>query len=234
MNDVKHILSFVRQGDFAHPGEIEAIQLAMEPIEKNSSQQLLDVGCGLGGTASYVQKNGWGKVTGIDIDSDLIEYAKKHYPDISFIDGDILSASHLLNKKFKVIYCFSSFFCFTSQQTALYQLSQIAVKDAELILFDYSRNGHESIGSPFSWSKTASRFDPIYLPELKSQLSTAGWDFKKSLDISIHFEKWYDHLLVRFMENKDTIVEKYDEVIFGRISSQVHQDCSKLFTNTST
>lgn len=34
MNKSKQLLSYLRQGDFAHPGEIEAIELAIHSIVK--------------------------------------------------------------------------------------------------------------------------------------------------------------------------------------------------------
>jgi hypothetical protein len=34
MNNTKQILALLRAGDFAHPGEIEAIDLALSPITK--------------------------------------------------------------------------------------------------------------------------------------------------------------------------------------------------------
>lgn len=124
MNDSKQLLSYARRGDFAHPGEIKAIQLAMSPIAKNPSQRLLDVGCGLGGTAHYLQQHGWGEVVDVDI-------------------------------------------------------------DGELMIFDYSRPSVSSLESPFPWSTTASRFNPIYLPEIKDQLLSSNWCFKTSLDVSM-------------------------------------------------
>lgn len=56
MEYTKQILAMLREGDFAHPSEIEAIEVSLSPIAKNSENRLLDVGCGLGGTAHYVQK----------------------------------------------------------------------------------------------------------------------------------------------------------------------------------
>ncbi|WP_115712661.1 class I SAM-dependent methyltransferase [Legionella sainthelensi] len=151
------------------------------PIAKNSEAPLLDVGCGLGGTAHYVKKKGWGIVTGVDIDRNLIERAKTHYPDVQFVCEDILSSTKLANKSFQCIYSFCAFFCFESQEIALKKLSQLSDSHGRLVLFDYSRPDVTSIKSPFPWSKTASRFNPIYLPELKKQLSAAGWTFKETL-----------------------------------------------------
>ncbi|KTD27051.1 MULTISPECIES: class I SAM-dependent methyltransferase [Legionella] len=214
MSLTKQLLSFARNGDFAHPGEVEAIQLAMTSIEKNKSQRILDVGCGLGGTAHYLQQRGWGQITGIDLDSELIQYAQQNYPEISFIDGNILQAEFLLSQTFNVIYCFSSFFCFTSQQEALYQFSRLAERGCTLVIFDYSRPNKSPIDSPFSWSKTASQFNPIYLPELKEQLAGTGWKFKTSLDVTTQFEHWYIQLLHHFDVKRDALVERFGGALF--------------------
>ena len=63
----KQMLAMMRKGDYAHAGEEEAIDLVMNKIPKDNTRLILDVGCGLGGTAKYIQDHGWGKVTGIDI-----------------------------------------------------------------------------------------------------------------------------------------------------------------------
>jgi hypothetical protein len=48
----KQVLSLVRDGDFAHAGEREAIELAMGSVPKDAGQHVLDAGCGRGGTAA--------------------------------------------------------------------------------------------------------------------------------------------------------------------------------------
>lgn len=217
MNHSKQLLSYVRQGDFAHPGEVEAIELVMKPIAKNKMNRLLDVGCGLGGTAHYLQQQGWGKVTGIDIDSELIIQATERYSDIAFINSDILQEDAFLNQTFHVIYCFSSFFCFDSQQTALSQMFKVAEDACDLVIFDYSRLNEQSIDSPFPWSKTASKFNPIYLPEIKEQLQASGWHFKNSTDISHQFDHWYAHLVKQFEIKQEAIISRFGEIMFSRM-----------------
>ncbi|MCP4315878.1 MAG: class I SAM-dependent methyltransferase [Hyphomicrobiales bacterium] len=56
----KQLLALVRQGNYAHAGEEEAIELAMADLPKDAGQELLDAGCGRGGTAAYLQAHGWG------------------------------------------------------------------------------------------------------------------------------------------------------------------------------
>lgn len=211
MEYTKQILATLREGDFAHPGEIEAIELTMSPIIKDKKALLLDVGCGLGGTAHYVQQKGWGIVTGVDIDKNLIDHAKTNYSDVQFICEDILSSTKLAQKSFQCIYSFSAFFCFDSQEIALKKLSQLSDSHGRLVLFDYSRPDVTPIQSPFPWSKTASRFNPIYLPELKKQLSATGWTFKESIDLSEHFIRWYTILLDSFEQKREQVKQKFGQ-----------------------
>jgi hypothetical protein len=54
----KQILALVRDGDFAHAGEEEAIERAMRAVPKDRNRLILDAGCGRGGTAAYLQHHG--------------------------------------------------------------------------------------------------------------------------------------------------------------------------------
>jgi hypothetical protein len=55
------LLALIRERDYAHAGEEEAIEITLRNHPKRADRLLLDVGCGLGGTANYVQNHGWAK-----------------------------------------------------------------------------------------------------------------------------------------------------------------------------
>src|SRR3990167_7710451 len=80
----KNYMSYIRGGDYTHPGEEQAILETLSPFPKDKNRLILDVACGLGGTANFIQKNGWGKVVGFDIEPASIEYAKQNYPGVVF------------------------------------------------------------------------------------------------------------------------------------------------------
>lgn len=219
----KEILSYVRKGDFAHPGEIDAIEMVLKPISKNKNQLVLDVGSGLGGTAHYVQTHGWGKVTGLDLDDELIQYATLNYPDTDFTCSDILHAHEHISKKFDLIYSFSAFFCFKSQLQALKQMASFAKPQTNLVIFDYSRFSQGAYQSPFPWSSTASQFNPIYLPEFEQWLLDAGWHLRKTVDICADFEKWYTQLLQLFEVKREEILSRFDVDVFNKMGIGYHQ-----------
>src|SRR5262245_53766859 len=108
----KELLSLIRDGDYAHAGEEEAIELAMRRYPKRASRLILDVGCGRGGTAQYVHDHGWGRVVGIDRELDSILRARQVYPGVEFHACDVLDAADVLNRRFDLIYLFNSFYAF--------------------------------------------------------------------------------------------------------------------------
>src|SRR5581483_8629926 len=135
-NPKKLLLAAIRNGNYAHPGEEAAIEMAMQLIPKQTSQTLLDVGCGLGGTANYIQDQGWGNVTAIDIAPDMIEYVQKTYPHLRSFCSDVENLDTKISGQFDIIYMFNAFFCFPNQGNALDVLSRFAHNDTKLLIFD--------------------------------------------------------------------------------------------------
>jgi SAM-dependent methyltransferase len=79
-----------------------------------SNLKVLDVGCGHGSQCVYVASRGAKKVTGIDIDETIIEFARKNvrenHKDVKdAIDFHCLDISELKESKFDIIYSKDSF-----------------------------------------------------------------------------------------------------------------------------
>lgn len=64
---------------------------------------LLDVGCNSGDDSSYFHGKGY-KVTGLDFSSKALALARQKYPDIEFLEWNILDLAKL-NRKFAAIWC---------------------------------------------------------------------------------------------------------------------------------
>ena len=104
----KRALALIRNADFARPGEYEAIDLVMSHFTRDPSRAILDLGCGLGGTADYIQRQGWGIVSGVDIDPSSIETARKSIPTTN------LSVARLKSLVNSPLSDTTSFTCFPS------------------------------------------------------------------------------------------------------------------------
>ncbi len=224
MSQRKLLLSHIRNGDYAHAGEEEAIEIAMQPIQKNTSQYLLDVGCGLGGTVDYLKKNGWGQLTGIDISHDLIDYAQKQYADNHFFYQDATDLNETLNHSqlFDVIYSFNAFFCFNNQKNALIKMKNLSKKTAQLILFDYTCEGKYSDKNPFakqssSPSSAGKYFFPIDCTTISATLSSTGWQLVNIIDLTNHFKKWYQQLVAKMDNKKEELIQAFDVATFNEL-----------------
>lgn len=187
----KEILALVRKADYAHAGEEEAIEIVFKDMPRNPGRLLLDVGCGRGGTAHYLQEKGFGKVTGIDIEPVSIEYARRKYPDVEFATGDCLELAQCLCGKFDIIYLFNVFYAFPGHLRALKQLRLLSRENGQLIIFDYLLKSASKNNFPFK------DWNPLDLSIAQELFSSAGWRISETKDLSDLYKKWYKDLVSR-------------------------------------
>jgi len=201
----KQLVSFLRGGDYAHAGEEEAIIKVMSKFRKNSAQSILDVGCGQGGTAHFMQQQGWGKVTGIDIEEKSIEYAKKTYPEVEFHTADVIQVPSILeHRTFDIICLYNSFYAFADQEEALRALHKLAHNDTQMVIYDYTG----------SYEETNPPFMPVQPKSFAKMLKNADWKLIETIDVSKEYKNWYFMLLEKMKSQKLQIIQKFSEDLY--------------------
>ena len=206
--DGKRLLAKVRGGDYAHAGEEEAIHLLWERLPKIPTQSCLDAGCGRGGTAAFVQSQGWGAVTGVDIDATSIAEAATMHPGIPFHALDIAETGRKFPGQFDIIYAFNAFYAFPNQPMALAALAEAAKPGAELCLFDYVDRGSFS-GDPFALKPESALWQPINLEIFPVQLEAAGWKMTSRLLLHDSYRRWYEALTNRFSAQRQALLTEF-------------------------
>ncbi|BCH35738.1 hypothetical protein MesoLjLc_76680 [Mesorhizobium sp. L-8-10] len=202
----QRILSFVREGDYAHAGEEEAIELALSGVEKNTRRLILDAGCGRGGTADYLNRNGWGRVIGIDIEPESIDAARERYPGASFIVCDVCGVDRHVTERPEIVCMFNAYYCFEDQSGALGALLKIARPDARMIIFDHvDRGGYQDdplmdAGEPFLPN-------PLRLSEVRERMSSTGWQVLDIQEVHDAYIGWYASLMSRIERARDRITD---------------------------
>lgn len=68
----------------------------------NTKYNLLDLGCGTGDAVKYLRKY-INLYLGVDHSNEMLEIAKKKYPDFEFIKGDILEYNNFNNLKYDIV-----------------------------------------------------------------------------------------------------------------------------------
>jgi SAM-dependent methyltransferase len=196
----KQLLALIRESDYAHAGEEEAIELTLRHEPRRPERLLLDVGCGRGGTAQYVQGRGWGRVVGLDVEPDSVARARRVYPAVEFHTCDVVDAAPVLRRQFDLIYLFNSFYAFGDQPRALAVLARLARRGGRLVLFDYTdRGGYDD--KPLLCDGEPFLPHPVKLTGIGDMLRRAGWQLTGVEDLTGAYECWYAALLRR-MERK--------------------------------
>lgn len=214
----KEILSLVREGNYAHPGEETAIDLVFATLPPDPERDILDVGCGRGGTAEYVRRHGWGTVTGIDIDAETLAAAQELYPQVSFAVADAGKINALWRSRFDLIYLFNAFYAFPDQPLALRQMHAVAKPGAWLMIFDYTgRNGspHDAGNWPAAGNGEQHRpfshqgWTPLHPDNFPAELQRAGWQPERSVDFTAEYLVWYRQLCDRIRDKRERILSGY-------------------------
>ena len=208
----KRILALVRDGDYAHAGEEEAIERVFRAVPKDANRWLLDVGCGRGGSAEYLRRRGWGHVEGNDRDVESIEYARATYPEVGFHACDVLDVPRAITRAFDVIYMLNAFYAFDRQADALAGLRKVAKPGARLVIFDYTL-GAKAGDTPNPMMPGAIRLSAIALT-----LREAGWAPGVVEDLSADYARWYAKFVERIQLKRAEIekiggAESYDFVL---------------------
>ena len=90
----KQALALIRDSDYAHAGEQEAIELTLRNYPRRADQTLLDVGCGRGGTCSYFARyHAPAEIVGVDLVPGHVEFcaATHHAANLRFQQADAQS-----------------------------------------------------------------------------------------------------------------------------------------------
>jgi SAM-dependent methyltransferase len=224
--DGKQLVASLRQGDFAHAGEEDAISRLMEPFPKKPHQHILDAGCGLGGTAHFIQSEGWGKVTGLDVEKAAITFAQQKYPDIDFYADTVNNAASVFEtKRFDIICLFNSFYGFRNQAQALRALQAVAKEEGQLAIFDYSDLSGDTANPLIRTTNTSSHpFVPIDLNTIEAMLTSTGWTLSSIVDLSNEYAAWYQDLMSKLVENKAEVQQTFGTAHFD----SAHQTYARI------
>ncbi|MCF6777291.1 class I SAM-dependent methyltransferase [Thiotrichales bacterium 19X7-9] len=217
----KQLVSFLRQDNYAHAGESEAIELVMSFYKSRKFDHILDVGCGLGGTSNYIKSKGHcNNISGFDIEDEAISYAKTLYPKINFFTSNVFEVSSVLKEKFDLLCLFNSFYAFNDHKKALEELFKITSHKGQIAIFDYSdpyigkntplyRNGNNG--------KTP--FVPIKLDKIHELMNNSGWQILTIKNLNDQYYFWYDELCKLLIKNKAKVIQNFNENAFNNALS---------------
>jgi ubiquinone/menaquinone biosynthesis C-methylase UbiE len=97
--------------------EVNGIRKIIQKYKHSGGNTLLDVACGTGIHAGYLNK--YFKVEGIDLDAKMLSAARKKHPKIRFTQGDMTSFT--LGRQFDVVTCLFSSIGYVKTKSKLHK-----------------------------------------------------------------------------------------------------------------
>lgn len=214
----KHVFSFLRNEDSTPNNEEEIINVVMQKFPRYSSQLILSAGCGTGGIASFIQNNGWGKVIGIDIEPESIEYAKTYHPKVDFHICDIVNIDKLFTiALFDIVSLFNVYHALHNPRHILNALQKVTKQGGHIAILDYLDLCENQLNPLFQEGDSKIKpFYPIKKTAIRQLLSTTGWTNVEAVDIHDKYAAWHQNLLTTLVTNKEHIIQRFDNVVYDK------------------
>ncbi len=217
----------LRNGDYAHAGEEESIDLVLRDIfeilhkdyyyTNKDKLNILDVGCGLGGTANYIKKITDYNVYGIDVDKKAINHAKNNYKNLNFYNCDILEIKNIFHARyFDIVYMFNAFYAFPHKSSVLKLLSEITKKNGLLVIFDYTCKNIDNI-KPGLVDFSKLPMQPVMIDEFENILNGVGWELVKIINLDQKYIIWYTNFINKLHIKKDELLRDFTEEAYNEL-----------------
>lgn len=116
-------------------GEAKFVKKIVAEFKKSDGNNLLDVACGTGNHAQYLQDSF--QIVGLDINEDMMDIARKKVPNMELIQGDMKKLN--LEREFDVILCLFSSINYHTSLTELEKTLKLFynhLKAGGVLIFD--------------------------------------------------------------------------------------------------
>ena len=228
-NESRNILTKLRGGDYAHVGEVEAINLILSKLENHkeviANDNILDLGSGYGGTADYFFKHGYKKIWGIDIDKNAVDYSSSHYPHIKFFHLDAKDLTKKFRKDFfSLTYIYNVAYAISNKDLLIRNITQTSKKGAILAIFDYTKLKEHVPSSKKDKPEIMKDFagnimHPIEVKSFTANLEKHGWKILEVTDLTTEYTNWYENFLQKTISQKAELLKSHKEKDIEKIAN---------------
>lgn len=212
----------------AHPGGINLTKKIFNRENINRTSHILDVGCGTGQTAAYLAHKYGAKVTGIDINSSMVEKAKRrmktNHLTVKIIQGSV-EKMPFPDHHFDFIVS-ESVLSFVNKPKALKEISRVLKNGGRLIAIEQTitqqlKEKEESEIKQFYGFHSLSMKEDWF-----ALLKQAGFEnirIEKNTSIKsapdVHYSDDIEPELYEILEVHSDIISKYQGILDFRIYS---------------
>ena len=162
-------------GDTLRPGGFTLTDKAVSFCALNQQMRVLDLGCGMGATASYLYQNHGMKVVGIDPSEKLLTIAKAKNPFATFVlgSGDALPFEQ---ESFECVLAECTLSLMHDLHVTLHEVYRVLSNEGWFVINDVYAKNSETLREMDNFSITSCMRGMHDLPSLKEALETIGFE----------------------------------------------------------
>lgn len=211
----KEFLARIRGGDFAHPGEEEAIDLVLSHLSPGPGETVLDAGCGRGATADAIAKKTGADVIGVDLDAQSIGYANATYPGVRFEAADIAKLGELGLPETGVIYAFNSLYACADLDGCFSAFRRISNAGARAGVFDYIAYDAGALAETDCLPSSVHT-----MTEMRQVPERHGWSCTGIINLDLDYAMWYRRFLARMDEHRTELAAARTPAFFEEVRNR--------------
>ncbi len=165
--------------DEFHVGGREASQALLDPLAFSTADRVLDVGCGLGGTARYVAQRYGCRVTGVDLTSEFVETGRELNAwlgleeRVTLHHGDAL-ALPFAGASFDAAYLLHVGMNIADKGALFAEIARVLRPGGKVALYDLVLSGEGDITYPVPWASEAAMSFVAPPEAYRAALNAAG------------------------------------------------------------
>ena len=166
--------------DEFHTGGLQATDALLEQLEIDQTTRVLDIGCGIGGTARHIRNSYNTPVTGFDLTPDFVATAdaltrRIGLEGITFLTGSALDMP-VETGSFDLATMFHVGMNIEDKATLMQEAWRVLAPGGTFALFDVMKVGEGAIPYPVPWAEDAG-FSFVAPPETyRAAAGTAGFE----------------------------------------------------------
>jgi len=221
-----HILRYEKifGEDYVSTGGPTTTQEFCAMLDLKEGQKVLDVGCGIGGSAFHMVKTAGAHILGIDLSANMIDLANKklnHYklPNIKFEVQDALDVE-LEAGSFDVVYSRDTILHIPDKEKLFSNFYRWLKPGGKLLITDYACGPYEQHSEFFKGYIQERGYTLLTVPDYGKVLSKVGFKNVQAIDKTSSFVSILSNELKKFATEKEEFLKSfplsdYDDIYNG-------------------
>ncbi|MDN5352725.1 MAG: arsenite methyltransferase [Clostridiales bacterium] len=175
-------------GETLRPGGFHLTQKGVEFCGLSETDQILDMGCGIGATIGYLYENYGIKATGVDVSELLLREAVKRHPYAVFQRGSGM-ALPLETGGFQAVFAECTLSLMETPHEAIKEASRVLEENGWLIITDVYAKNPEFIGQLQGHSVNTCLRGLFDLKDLQEKVTESGFEILLLEDCSQYLKE---------------------------------------------